>query len=101
MATTSALKEALSFPWPTKRARNSRRFVFNAGFDIITDFVPGVDEIQLDARLWTGLTSGADLLFLYASTTSKGTVINFDTGDSLTLPNLFDQTAFADDIILF
>ena len=77
------------------------RFVFNAGHDVITDFTPGVDEIQLDARLWTGLTSGADLLLLYASTTSEGTVINFDTGDSLTLPDIFDQAAFADDIILF
>ena len=77
------------------------KFVFFAGNDTITDFTLGVDEIQLDARLWTGLTSVNDLLFVYASTDAQGTSITFDTGDVLQLPDIFDLDGLAQDIALF
>ena len=76
-------------------------FVFNAGNDRIEDFTPGLDQIILDARLWTGLTSAADLLLLYAETDALGTVIAFDAGDRLTLSGVTDLVALADDLTLF
>jgi Ca2+-binding RTX toxin-like protein len=77
------------------------KFVFNAGHDIIDDFASGEDTLELDTRLWTGLTSAADLLQLYASTDSEGTLITFDTGDTLFLENVFDFAALAEDMSLF
>ncbi len=77
------------------------KFVFNAGHDIIDDFALGEDMLELDARLWTGLTAAADLLQLYASANSQGTLITFDTGDTLFLENVFDFAGLADDMSLF
>ncbi len=76
-------------------------FVFNAGNDRIDDFNLGLDHIVLDSRLWTGLTSASDLLILYATTDGMGTVITFDTGDSLSLTGVTDLVALADDLTLF
>ncbi|WP_333714656.1 calcium-binding protein [Yoonia sp.] len=76
-------------------------FVFNAGHDRIEDFTLGEDRIILDARLWTGLTSAEDLLMLYATTDAYGTIIGFDTGDSLWIGGVTDLSALADDITLF
>lgn len=77
------------------------KFVFNAGHDIIDDFALGEDMLELDARLWTGLTSANDLLQLYASANSKGTLITFDTGDTLFIQNVFDFAELAEDMSLF
>jgi Ca2+-binding RTX toxin-like protein len=76
-------------------------FVFNAGHDRIEDFMLGEDQIILDARLWTGLTSAEDLLMLYATTDAQGTIIGFDTGDTLWIGGVTDLSALADDITLF
>jgi Ca2+-binding RTX toxin-like protein len=76
-------------------------FIFNAGHDVITDFALGVDQITLDTRLWTGLTSSDDLLFIYGAITERGALITFDTGDTLTIAGVTDLAALADDIILF
>jgi len=76
-------------------------FIFLGGNDAILDYSLGSDQITLDPRLWTGLTSAADLLLFNGSTGADGTTIAFDTGDTLFIAGITDQTALADDITLF
>jgi Ca2+-binding RTX toxin-like protein len=76
-------------------------FVFNAGHDRIEDFTLTEDRIILDARLWTGLASAEDLLMLYATTDTQGTIIGFDTGDTLRIDGVTDLSALADGLSLF
>jgi serralysin len=76
-------------------------FVFNAGHDHIRDYEQGVDRIVLDARLWTGLTSAADLLFVYGQWADNRAIINFGPQDSLAIDGVTDFASFADDITLF
>ncbi len=76
-------------------------FVFNSGEDHIADFEQGIDEIMLDADLWTGLTSAADVLFVYGSSDGNVATINFGEGNTLTIENVLDFTTLADDIFLF
>ena len=76
-------------------------FIFNAGNDLIEDFALGLDQITLNSRLWTGLTSATDLLTVYGSVENDGTVITFETGDTLTIAGIIDLSVLADDIALF
>lgn len=76
-------------------------FVFNAGDDLIADHVTGQDQILLDARLWTGLTSAADLLLFYGSVDETGALISFESGDTLRIEGITDLAQLADDITLF
>lgn len=76
-------------------------FVFNGGDDVITDHSLGIDQIILDPRLWTGLTSASDLLLFNGETGTTGTTITFETGDTLFIAGVTDLTALADDISLF
>ncbi|MGJ8622832.1 MAG: calcium-binding protein [Yoonia sp.] len=76
-------------------------FVFKGGDDVITDFTAGDDQILLDARLWTGLTSAADLLLFYGDLDETGATISFDTGDTLHIAGVTDLNMLADDITLF
>ena len=76
-------------------------FVFSAGQDIITDFDPAVDRIVLDARLWTGLTTPADLLMLYGQVGDDGFTITFDSDDRLQIDGISDAAALAAAISLF
>jgi serralysin len=68
---------------------------------VIADHETGNDQILLDARLWTGLTSASDLLLLHGSTDASSTTITFETGDTLTLTGVYDTASLADDITLF
>ncbi|PJI84595.1 putative secreted protein (type I secretion substrate) [Yoonia maricola] len=76
-------------------------FIFNSGTDEIADFEQGLDQIILDPSLWTGLTSAADLLFLYADFTDGQAIIDFEDGNVLIINGITDSNAFADDIALF
>jgi Ca2+-binding RTX toxin-like protein len=76
-------------------------FVFQRGNDLIADFEQGLDRIILDERLWTGLTSAADLLFVYGRHDDLRVTIDFGNGDILWIDHVTDFTAFADDIALF
>ena len=76
-------------------------FVFSAGQDIITDFDPAVDRIVLDARLWTGLTTPADLLMLYGQVGDDDFVITFNSDDRLQIDGISDAAALAAAISLF
>ena len=76
-------------------------FVFNGGSDLIADYEAGLDQIVLDASLWTGLTSAADLLMLYATQEGETVTITFDTGDVLRIAGVTDMAQLAEDITLF
>jgi len=76
-------------------------FVFDNGQDVIGDHSLGQDRIQLDPVLWTGLTSAADLLFVYGAVVGNDTVISFPDGHALTVNGIDDMTLLTDDIILF
>jgi Ca2+-binding RTX toxin-like protein len=76
-------------------------FVFNHGNDLIADFEQGIDRIILDARLWTGLTSAADLLLLYGTQDGSRVTIDFGNGDILRIDGVTDYATLADDIALF
>lgn len=76
-------------------------FIFNSGSDIIADFEQGIDRIILDAALWTGLTSAADVLFVYGEFDDGRTTINFENGNTLIIEGVKDPATLADDISLF
>lgn len=76
-------------------------FIFNGGSDVIADYTQGEDHITLDADLWTGLTSAADLLLVYGTLVGTQMTINFGDGDALIIENVTDVSALADDISLF
>lgn len=76
-------------------------FVFNGGSDHIVDFEQGLDQIILDPGLWTGLTSAADLLFVYGTFADGTATIDLGNGNILRVDGIVDQTQFADDISLF
>lgn len=76
-------------------------FIFSAGHDQIKDYEQGIDRLILDARLWTGLTSAADVLFVYGSWQDNRAIIDFGTGDVLWIDGVTDYAAFVDDIALF
>ncbi|MEL6840637.1 MAG: calcium-binding protein [Pseudomonadota bacterium] len=75
-------------------------FVFHSGEDRIADFEQGVDMITLDPSLWTGLTSAADLLFIYGSISETRATIDWGDGNVLTIDNVTDHGLLADDISL-
>ncbi|SFR56010.1 type I secretion C-terminal target domain (VC_A0849 subclass) [Yoonia tamlensis] len=76
-------------------------FIFDGGTDTIADFSQGEDHITLDPALWTGLTSAADLLFVYGTLNGTQMTIDFGNGDVLIIENVTDASALADDISLF
>ncbi len=76
-------------------------FIFNRGHDHIVDFEQGIDRIILDARLWTGLTSAEDLLFVYGRHEDARVTIDFGNGDILWIDGVTDFATLADDIALF
>lgn len=76
-------------------------FIFNSGIDLIADFQQGIDEIILDPSLWTGLTSAADLLFVYGTFEDGRMTIDFEDGNILHIDGVTDAGTLADDIALF
>ncbi|SIT87491.1 type I secretion C-terminal target domain (VC_A0849 subclass) [Yoonia rosea] len=76
-------------------------FVFNGGVDVIADFEQGIDQIVLDPGLWTGLTSAADLLFVYGTYEDGRMTIDFSDGNILHIDGIIAPAMLADDIILF
>ena len=76
-------------------------FIFNGGEDLISDFEQGIDDITLDASLWTGLTSAADVLFVYGSIDGSTATIDLGDGNILQINDVLDFNTLADDIALF
>ena len=75
-------------------------FVFNGGHDRIADFEQGVDHITLDAALWTGLTSAADVLAIYGSHDDDRVTIDLADGNILDIDGIADYANFAQSITL-
>lgn len=76
-------------------------FIFATGADRIADFEQGIDRIILDPGLWTGLTSAADVLFVYGEFSEGRAMIDFEDGNVLTIDGITDPATLADDISLF
>ena len=76
-------------------------FIFNSGHDRIADFEQGVDHITLDAELWTGLTSAADVLTIYGSFDGDRVTIDLGDGNILDIDGVEDYASFAQSITLF
>jgi Ca2+-binding RTX toxin-like protein len=76
-------------------------FVFDGGTDVIGDFEQGIDHLTLDAALWTGLTSAADVLLYYGSFADGRMSIDLGDGNILHIDGITDPITLADDISLF
>jgi VCBS repeat-containing protein len=81
--------------------RGADNFVFNPGFgkDVITDFTPGSDHIQLDRSL-VSFTSPADALSHIASDGHGNTLITIDAADTITLLGVTPSHLHASDFLI-
>ncbi|WP_299751795.1 calcium-binding protein [uncultured Tateyamaria sp.] len=75
-------------------------FVFNFGNDLIRDYSPIVDTLEIEASLLTETTPRGSDLANYSSVVNGNVVLDFGGGNSLTLNNvtyvdiLFDNVTF-------
>ncbi|WP_342077120.1 calcium-binding protein [Yoonia sp. SS1-5] len=76
-------------------------FIFVGGRDHIADFQQGVDQITLDASLWTGLTSASDVVLAYSTIAGTDVMIDLGEGNSLLVSGVSNYSTFADDMALF
>ncbi len=76
-------------------------FVFNGGTDVIADYEQGLDDIRLDASLWTGLTSAQDVLTVYGQIDGTDVTIDLGEGNVLHINGVNDFDTLAADMALF
>ncbi len=78
------------------------QFVFNAGFgqDIVRDFADNQDTLVLSSTIWGGGLLVSDVVANFASVVGGDTILNFGTGDVITLKGLADANALLDDITI-
>ena len=76
-------------------------FLFNGGQDLIADFEQGIDRIILGPEVWTGLTTAADVLYIYGQWDAGRATIDFGDGNILWVDGVTDFSSFANDIALF
>ncbi|MEO0913705.1 MAG: calcium-binding protein, partial [Pseudomonadota bacterium] len=76
-------------------------FVFGAGFgvDQVWGFATGTDDLHLDADLWAGTLTSAEVLTTFATTSGGRTVFDFGGGDRL-IVNLPAGEISAEDILI-
>ncbi|MGA9252292.1 MAG: M10 family metallopeptidase C-terminal domain-containing protein [Roseobacter sp.] len=79
----------------------SDTFVFSAGRDEIADFVPGRDKIQLQEALYAAtFVSAQEIVQHYGSIEGGAAVLNFGSGNVLTVTGIDDIGSLSDDVIL-
>lgn len=76
-------------------------FVYSKGHDWIIDYEQGIDRLVMGPEAWTGLTSVADLLFVYGSWDGFRATFDFGDGNVLWVDGVTDYASFADEISLF
>ena len=76
-------------------------FIFEGGTDTITDFAQGIDQITLDAALWTGLTSAEDVLAVYGSFDGNRATLDLGDGNILHIDGVSDYATLGQSIDLF
>lgn len=80
------------------------RFDFNFGNDVILDFEDDVDTLWLDDRFWSGTLTVTEVLDAYidtAATTANSVLFRFDSGESLRIEGIGDESLLIDDISFF
>ncbi|MGA0613490.1 M10 family metallopeptidase [Paracoccus sp. KR1-242] len=75
-------------------------FLFNAGRDRIMDFQNDIDTIQIDDALWGGAPRSVAQVLRLATVADGDVVFNFGNGHSLTVENLTNIQALANDLII-
>jgi len=71
-------------------------FIFISGQDRVADFDTSLDHLTLESMLWNNeALVPRDVLFLFASKNGVDTVLDFGTGQTLTLIGVTDWTALA------
>ncbi|MGC9371516.1 MAG: calcium-binding protein [Paracoccaceae bacterium] len=77
-------------------------FVFSDGdgADRVTDFTTGTDVLRLDAGLWAGTLSAAQVVMQFASVQGGKVVFDFGGGDTLTLEGLSATAGLEGDLVL-
>lgn len=65
-------------------------FVFNDGYDYVSDFDPQVDRLILDDTLWTGQRSPQQVVAEFATVSGSDLVFDFGQGDTLILGGVTD-----------
>jgi Ca2+-binding RTX toxin-like protein len=68
-------------------------FVYASGSDQIDDFDAGEDRLQLDAALWSGSLSAAEVLDQFGSQVGGDYVLDFGGGDTLTFNGGISESA--------
>ncbi|KUF08951.1 calcium-binding protein [Pseudoponticoccus marisrubri] len=68
--------------------------------DVIVDFEPGVDMLQLSRDLWEGWRSPEQVVSDFARITSDGVLLEFGAGQSILLEGLTSTDGLADDLVL-
>lgn len=72
-------------------------FISDIGADEITDFVSGIDRLQLSASL-VGNRTAEEVISTFASVQGNDVFFNFSDGQSITLTGVTTTTSLSDDI---
>ena len=75
-------------------------FVFNHGYDVVTDFSRNADMLVFDDALWSGTQSAAQVVDNYATVQGDSVVFDFGGNNTLTLSQI-DSTEGLSDLISF
>ncbi|WP_420860282.1 M10 family metallopeptidase [Marivivens marinus] len=76
-------------------------FIFDSGADVITDYDPTRDTIQIDSSLLVEAVPDGNDILNYASTVGDHVVLDFGSGNVLTINNLIDANLLVDEIVYF
>ncbi|WP_272490764.1 M10 family metallopeptidase C-terminal domain-containing protein [Mesobacterium pallidum] len=79
------------------------QIIFNDGdhADTVMDFALGADELHLDAALWGGGKTEAQVIADHATVVAGSTVFNFGGGDTILLVGVNNLVALESDLVLF
>ncbi|WP_412553704.1 tandem-95 repeat protein [Shimia sp. MIT1388] len=77
-------------------------FVFTAGSaaDLVQDFTDDMDVLALDQDLWSGTLTAAEVLNTFGTISGSNAVLDFGSGNILTIENVTSLSSLEDDISL-
>ncbi|MDJ0821751.1 MAG: M10 family metallopeptidase [Paracoccaceae bacterium] len=66
--------------------------------DVITDFTPGVDQLEIDDALWGGGLTPAQVISQFGTVTPQGVLLDFQNGNTILLEGLTSTAGLGSDI---